>query len=891
MKVCATLFFSLLFSAALAQRPRLDQGAVGLELALRRLPVTGSLLHITAHPDDEDNALLVMMRRGRGLRTGLLTLTRGDGGQNEIGRELFQALGIIRTEELMSMHRYDDARQFFTRAYEFGYSFSVEETLERWGEEPILEDMVRVIRSFRPQVILSLSREGEGGGQHHQASALLAEKAFHAAADPARFPDQLQEGLRPWRAAKLYERFRWQGRRPDASAERPPRVVEVSTGAYDPILGRTFAQLGTESRSMHKCQGMAQLLAAPGQHSSLWNPIASQEEMKEAEADLFEGIDTTLMALARFTETDLDRLPFLVHSIHQIQLAIRQAGEAFDLRDPGLTTPFVAEGLKRLRLLRQQFYASGLSEEDEYEIFFLLKKKEEDFVHALNLANQMVLEATVDDGRVTPGQKLELALVLFNGGSHPVVIESWEVATSREWQVDYPQDSDFSNFELGAGDVRRVKIGVRVSADAEVTEPFWSGPERNVDRFRIKGKDASASWGPPELWVEVGYRSFGVRATLRANAEYRYTGPWVGGEQRHDLMVVPRISISVQPRVSVLPLSAARKGRELRVQVTNNGREPVAGQVFLRLPEGWTAVPPSHRLSFGREEESIAQTFTLYPPENLTAGSFRIQAIADFSGQIFEHGFQVIDYHHVQRRHLYHSAEVRLRALDVAIDREVRVGYIMGVGDYVPEALGQLGADFELLGSDQLASSDLDRFDTIVTGVRAYLNREDLKAYNDRLLQWVERGGTLIVQYNKFEFNGPGSVGPEQGFAPSPFAPFPVVVGRGRVTDERAPIRVLAPDHPLFLAPNKIREEDWQEWVQERGLYFLGQKDARYRDLVTMEDPFPFNAGEKLGSLVEARYGKGRWIYVGLGLWRQLPAGVPGSYRLLANLVSLGRAE
>ena len=891
MKVRTTLFLSLLFSSALAQRPRLDQGAVGLELALRRLPVTGSLLHITAHPDDEDNALLVMMRRGRGLRTGLLTLTRGDGGQNEIGPELFQALGIIRSQELMSMHRYDDARQFFTRAYEFGYSFNVEETLERWGEEPILEDMVRVIRSFRPQVILSLPRGGEGGGQHHQASALLAEKAFHAAADPARFPHQLQQGLRPWKAAKLYERFRWQSGRPDTSAERPPQVVEVSTGAYDSILGRTFAQLGTESRSMHKCQGMAQLLAAPGQRSSLWNPVAFQEiQMKEGEADLFEGIDTTLMALARFTETDLDRIPFLVPSIHRIQLAIRQAGETFDPRDPGLTTPFVAEGLGSVRLLRQQFYAAGLAEEDEYEIFFLLKKKEEDFVHALNLANQLVLEATVDDGRVTPGQELELTLVLSNGGSHPVVVESWSAATKGDWQIKYP-GNDFSNFELGAGEVRTFKIGVRVSSDAEATEPYWSGPMEDVDRFLIKGKDASAPWGRPELLVEVGYRSFGVRGALRANAEYRYTGPWVGGEQRHDLMVVPRISLSVQPRVSVLPLSAARKGRELGVQVTNNGREPVAGQVFLRLPEGWTSVPPSHRLSFGREEESITQTFTLYPPENLREGTFRIQAIAHFAGQIFEHGFQVIDYDHVQRRHLYHPAEVRLRALEVEIDREVRVGYIVGVGDYVPEALVQLGVDFDLLGPDQLAYSDLDRFDTIVTGVRAYLHREDLKAYNNRLLEWVEGGGTLIVQYNKFEFNGSRSSGEVPGFSDSPFAPFPVVVGRGRVTDENAPIRVVVPDHPLFRTPNSIGEEDWRGWVQERGLYFLGQKDARYRDLVAMEDPFPFNAGEKLGSLVEARYGKGRWIYVGLGLWRQLPAGVPGSYRLLANLVSLGRAE
>jgi len=889
--IASSLLLSLLVSSALAQRPRLDQGATGLALALRRLPVTGSLLLITAHPDDEDNPLLVMMRRGGGFRTGLLTLTRGDGGQNEIGPELFQALGIIRSGELMSMHRYDDARQFFTRAYEFGYSFSVEETLERWGEEEILEDMVGVIRSFRPQVILSLPRGGEGGGQHHQASALLAEKAFHAAADSTRFSHQLREGLRPWKASKLYERFRWQGGR-EASSERPSRVVEVSTGAYDPILGRTFAQLGAESRSMHRCQGMAQLQVAPGERSSLWNPVAFHGIAgKEGEADLFEGIDTSLMALTHLAGTDLVDLPFLIPSIHQIQLAIRQAGEAFDSRDPGLTTPFVAEGLGRVRLLRQQFYVAGLAEEDEYEIFFLLRKKEEDFVHALNLANQLLLEATVDDGRVTPGQELELTLVLSNGGSHPVGVESWQMMMNGRWQIEYPGNSDFDNFQLGAGEVRTFKVGVRVSSDAEVTEPYWSGPMETADRFRIQGKDASSPWERPELVARVEYQSFGEEGHLEAPAQYRYTGPWVGGEQRHDLMVVPRISLSVEPEVSVLPLSAAREGRELRVQVTHNGNQAVVGEVTLEVPRGWSIAPPFQTLKFEREEESIATTFTVYPPANLGEGTFRIQAVAGFEGQSFRRGFEVIDYHHIQRRHLYRSAQVRLQALDVEIDPGVKVGYIVGVGDYVPEALGQLGTDFELLGPEQLASSDLDRFDTIVTGVRAYLKREDLRAYNNRLLEWVERGGTLIVQYNKFEFNGPRSSGEVPGFSDSPFAPFPVVVGRGRVTDENAPIRVVVPDHPLFRTPNSIGEEDWQGWVQERGLYFLGRKDPRYRDLVTTEDPFPLNEGEKLGSLVEARYGKGRWIYVGLGLWRQLPAGVPGSYRLLANLVSLGREE
>ncbi len=891
-RLMSFLVLLLVLSPALSQRPRLDRGATGLALALRRLPVTASLLHITAHPDDEDNALLVMMRRGRGLRTGLLTLTRGDGGQNEIGPELFQALGIIRTEELMSMHRYDDARQFFTRAYEFGYSFSAQETLEKWGEEQILEDMVRVIRSFRPQVILALPRGGEGGGQHHQASALLAEKAFHAAGDPNRFTNHIEEGLRPWQPRKLYERWGWPGGRPDASTADPPGVLRVSAGVHDPILGRTYAQVGSEARSMHKCQGMTQLLAAPGEHFSQWRGIFFDRiDRSEPEADLFDGIDTGLMALTHFAETDLNELPFLVPSIQGIGRAIREAGEVFDPHDPGLTTPLVAEGLKRLCRLRGQFYASGLSEEDEYEVFFLLRKKEEDFVHALNLANQLTLDALVDDGLVTPGQDLELEVVLSNGGSHAVVVESWEAATIGDWQIEFSGGSDLSNFELRAGEVRTFKLGGRVSSDAGPTEPYWSGPKANADQFLIKGTDASLPWGRTELAIKVGYSSFGVQGTLGAHAEYRYAGPWVGGEQRHDLMVVPALSLAVLPAVSVIPLGARGSGRPLRVRVTNNEKGPVSGRLTLRIPDGWRVEPPLHELSFEQEEETTLKTFRLFPPANLSAGVFQVEAVATAGERIYSRGYQVIDYDHIQRRHLYHPSRARLHALDVRLAPELRVGYIAGVGDYVPEALEQLGVEVHLLGPDDLASGALGGYDTIMTGVRAYLNRDDLRAYNHRLLEWVKEGGTLIVQYNKLEFNGRRSAGSRSGFSPSPFAPFPAEVGRGRVTDENAPVKMLEPLHPVFTAPNRIAAGDWSGWVQERGLYFLDHKDPRYRDLVSAQDPFPYNQGEKLGSLVEARYGKGRWIYVGLGLWRQLPAGVPGSYRLLANLVSLGKGE
>ena len=884
--------FSVLISWGFGQNPQFDQGSTGLALALRRLPVTGSILQITAHPDDEDNALLLMMRRGRGFRTGLLTLTRGDGGQNEIGSELFQALGIIRTEELMSVHLYDNARQFFTRAYEFGYSFSVEETIEKWGEEQILEDMVRVIRDFRPQVVVILSRKGKGGGQHHQASALLAEKAFYAAGDSSRFTDHFEEGLRPWKARKLYEQVSKLGRPQLSLVENSSRVLTVPMGLYDPILGKTYAQLGKEARSMHKCQGMEQILGFSGESYSQWQRIFVNEmDRVDPESDLFDGIETSLMRLVHVVKTELDKLPFLVSSVQKIQLAISKAEEVFDPRNPGLTTSFLADGLDNIRRLKTELYASGLDEDDEYEIFFLLKKKEEDFIHALNLSNQLTLEILADDGVVSPGQDLELIAALFNGGNHPVVIDSWEVVTDEDSKFSTRGLPGSSPLELGPGQFRTYKIPLRVNSDARATEPYWSGPKETIDQFKIKGNDASLPWGRPELAVKVGYRSFGVESNLRALAEYRYSGPWVGGEQRHDVMVVPTITLVLEPTVRVISLDDQSSGIKLAVRVKNNGKKSISGVLSLEIPDGWRVDPASHRLSFKREEEKIFKSFRVFPAKNISVGTFQVEAVAELEGKIYASGYQIIDYDHIRRRHLFSPSQAKFQVVDLKVDRGLRVGYIEGVGDYVLEALKQLGVDVEQINSYELSSNELNNFDTIFTGIRAYLKDEYLKAYNDRLLNWVKQGGTLIVQYNKLEFNGQVSGDRLDNKGASPFAPFPAKVSHNRVTDETAPIKILAPLHPVFNMPNRIGPKDWNGWVQERGLYFLGKKDPLYQDLISIQDPFPFNSGEKRGALVEARYGKGHWIYVGLNLWRQLQTGVPGSYRLLANLVSLGQRK
>ena len=856
-----------------------DEGPLGLALALRKLPVTGSFLHTTAHPDDEDNGLLVMLSRGRGLRTGLLTLTRGDGGQNEIGPELFQAIGMIRTGELLSMHEWTGAEQFFTRAYEFGYSFSVEETFEKWGREEILADAVRLIRRFRPNVIVSLRRSGRGGGQHHQTSALITEEAFRAAADPTRFTEQLADGLRPWQALKLYERGGRGGRRGRRGNTAPEvGVVRMQTGTFDPLFNRTYSEIGSDARAMHKCQGMGQLAALPGPRTSQWRLIDSVVDGAEAHQDLLEGVETGLQALVLYAGPEANQVPFLQTEVDRLASIIATIQEDFILTEPvGILKP-LAEGLALVRRLRSRIANGNLSESKKYQIGFLLEKKEADFTKALALAGQFRLEVVVDDGLVVPGQSFQVSVTATNASSQPRQLGSVSLTTPEGWKVQ--QVADLPKL-LEPYQVVSLRYDVEVGSEPRFTGPFWHRNDPSVDRFDIeKEADVNLPWAPPSVLFNAELEIDGVAVLASRPAEYRYAGPWVGGEQRHELLVVPRVAVSVSPEITILPLSRDQ-GTEIRVTSLYNGQEAALGRVGLQAPSGWRIEPAFQNLDFEREGQSITRRFLIYPAEGLGEGTYPVSASVELEGQTFRQGYQVIDYDHIERRHLYHPARTRVNAIDVKVVDGLKVGYVMGVGDDVPPALRQLGFEITFLSEDDLAFGDLSAFDTIITGVRAYLNREDLKANNARLLDWVAAGGTLIAQYNKFEFN-------RGGREDSPYAPYPLQVGRGRVTDENAPVEILRPDHPVFRVPNQIGPGDWHHWVQERGLYFIGEKSGEYVDLVSTTDPFEYNAGEKLGSLVEARHGKGRWIYLGLGLWRQLPAGVPGAFRLMANLVSLG---
>ncbi len=868
-----------------------DQGAIGLGLALRHLPVEGSMLYVTAHPDDENNGVFVALNRGRGLKTALFTLTRGDGGQNEIGPELFQAIGVLRTEELNAVHRYDNAAQYYSRAFEFGYSFSVEETFDKWGKDEILRDVVRVIRMARPDVILTMPREAPGGGQHHQASARLAAEAFRAAADPARFPDQIAAGLRPWQARKIYEAASGS---PGAGMGGPEtgakNTTAISTADFDPLLGMSWNQFGALSRGNHLCQGMGQLEARPGAGMARFSLVDSEPAVTGSEADLFAGIDITLGRIAAFARGQESKIESLTSSLATIDGYAKAANTAFDVRTPHKTLPPLAAGLAKLRTLRDEVKASTLTAGARDEILFRLDRKIGDFERAFALAQGLVVHVTVNDGNVIRGQSFDVTASVFNTGAVPVAIDDVTLNVPSGWTATLKNGAPKS---LDYNQSATLTYAVTVGPQARYSQPYWTITP-GVDRYTLAiPEHFGLPWSPPDVTADVRYTTTGVSAVLTSPAYFRYEGPWVGGEKQKVVNIVPALSVTLTPDVAIVPIAAAGRKREFRVTVLNNAPTGGAATVRLEAPAGWTVEPQEAALSFSLEEEEMTARFFVTPPTTLKEGAVEIKAVATRDGVEYREGYRVIAYDHIQARHLYEPAASHVKVIDVAVAPNLSIGYVMGSGDEVPTAIAQLGANVTLLSSDDIAFGNLAKFSTIVLGIRAHEKRADLRAYNQRLLDFVRGGGHVLVQYNKVDFNQLGSRLDFNAPPPatSPFAPYPGIVLRDRVTVEEAPIKVLAADRIEMNTPNKIGDVDFAGWVQERGLYFFGAKDARYVDILAAADPWPKNPGEKKGLLTVAPVGNGTWTYVGLGLWRQLPAGTPGAYRILANLISRPRND
>jgi LmbE family N-acetylglucosaminyl deacetylase len=881
-----------------------------------------------------------MLSRGQGFRTALATATRGNGGQNEIGPELFEPLGVLRTEELAALHRFDGTEQYFTRAVDFGYTIDVDETLAKWGRTEIVGDYVRLIRTIRPDVVSAMAPVAPGQHAHHLVSAMLSHEAYTLAGDPTKYPEQIRDGLRPWQPRKFYYATGF--------GPAPPtgRATRVNIAQYDGLLGKTYAEIGTEARSMHKCQAQAQLLALPGPNTSAFELAESAVGPKDRdERTLFDGVDTSITGLARFAGA---RPPKdLSEGLAAVASSVQAAQKKFDTDGDAATLAPLVAGLRAVRALRGHLRALSLDDAARYELDFRLRQKEIEFQQAALVANSVRIEALADDGVVVPGQPVKVSLTIANRGAAEVVVKqvkfdgfSGDAACALtpvlagagpgggRGGAPAPATPVATLSSLKTDQVGRCEPALRIPDTARITEPYWHRPDA-VGRYTF---DDDADFGlpfrPTPFYVQVVMAVAPVAGGPATEevigglpVQYRYDGDGFSGEKRMTLLVSPAFSVRVSPAIAIIPAASsvpvasrpsARAGgasrplagqangaarpragsgrtsgaaapadmssasRELRVTVVNDTPAGAEGVVKLAAPDGWTVTPAEASVAFTRQDESRTVRFQVQPPPGTPSGGFRVRAQFVAGGRTFDRGYQVIEYPHIRRQHIYDAAETLLKVIDVKTAPNLTVGYVMGTGDEVASVIEQLGAKVEMIGNDGLAWGDLARYDAIVLGVRAYERREDLRANNSRLLEYVHNGGTLVVQYNR-------ATGPDA------YGPYPAKISNNRITDEHAPVQILDPTNAVFTTPNAITEAMWQGWVQERGLNFMGEKDSRYHDLVKMTDPFPDNPGDKLGALVEAPYGKGRWIYVALGLWRELPAGVDGAYPLLANLISLGK--
>ena len=819
------------------------QGQAALALALNRLPVTAAVLHIGAHPDDEHTALLAYLARGRGVRTAYLSVTRGEGGQNLLGAEQYEALGLLRTEELLAARRLDGAEQFFTRAYDFGYSRDAQEALARWGHERTLSDFVRVIRRFRPQVIISRFAGGpqDGHGQH-AAAGLLAREAFRAAADPARFPAQIQAGLEPWQAAKLYITVNRYG--PAASLPLPEGALEIEVGDYSPLLGRSYAELAMEGRSLHRSQAMGVPQRKGPRRLALLltdtvlsgEPAANLEAQRAQEQDLLDGVD------AKFA-------PGLL--LGQIERAKTALGTGNSAELIGA----LARGLELARQLPTPLRA----------------QKEAEFSAALALAHGLAVEALVGRAELVPGDSYQISVTAWNRA--PVSLEVKEIALDApaSWPVE-PSDWTPTTLEYNRAASRL--FTVTLPLDAPPWQPYWLQLAREGDSYQVADPSLIGQpHNPPLLEARVRFRTAGVEAHVRVPVEHRYVDQ-IYGQAHRPVMVVPPLAAWLHPAVTIFPESGDRPAeREITLRLRNNRTVPWAPEV--QASPGWQ-VTPQKLTPPPQGEELIAKL--LVRPTGTAPGMLRVLV----NGAVAT-GYQAIQYPHIRPQYWFRPAQTRLVPVAAKVAEKLRVGYIMGAGDQGPEALRQLGVSVHLLAEEELLAGKLGRFDAIVAGIRAYAVRKDLVAASRRLLDYVRQGGVYIVQYNS---RWPGR---RQGGL-FPFGPYWMRQQRRapRVSREEQPVEILVPDHPLLTTPNRITAADFAGWVQERGLYFMSEWAPEYTPLLASHDP-----GEppQKGGMLVARFGKGLYVYTGYSWFRQLPASVPGAYRIWANLLSAAKLK
>ena len=824
MKRILILFLAALFHCSYLQAQSPNVSSADILQKLHKLNTVGSVLYIAAHPDDENTRLLPYLTYERKLRTGYLSLTRGDGGQNLIGKEQGEPLGLIRTEELLAARRIDGAEQFFTRANDFGFSKNPEETFGFWNKDSILADVVWVIRNFKPDVIITrFPTTGEGGHGHHTASAILAIEAFTAAADPNRFPEQLKY-TEVWQAKRIF----WNTFSFGTINTTSESQIKIDIGGYNPLLGKSYGELASENRSMHKSQGFG-TAKTRGQTIEYFKQLGGDSVSK----DIFEKINISW-----------NRFPAAAKLSKSLDKIIAK----YNAQQPQLIVPDLVAFYKQLQALNES--DANLRSWKKYA----LKETEE----LLLASSGLWMEAYAADYIAIPGNDLATTVQIISRNKSLVTVNGIRYIN---------QDSAFTLI-LKPNELYTFKHIGKLPKDYPYSNPYWLNQKHSLGLYTVSnplliGKPEN----DPAASVVFTVTIDNLQLSVTRPVVYKYTDP-VKGEIYRPLEILPAATVNIAERVYVFNDTLPKNISFVVKANTAN----VSGTLDWQLPAGWKATSLNNSFKLNVKGDEALITVSIQP--SATSLSGKISTFIKVNDETLTKGITRIEYDHIPYQFILTDAEATIVHLDLRTAGK-NIGYIPGAGDDVVACLKQVGYNVTILTDDLLDKGDLKQYNAIVAGIRAYNTNDRLQVYYKTLMQYVEQGGNLVVQYNTNNRIGP---------LLAKIGPYPFTISRERVTDEQAEVRILQPTHAVFQYPNKITSTDFNGWIQERGIYFATEADAHYQSMLSLNDP---NEKPNEGSLIVTPYGKGNFVYTGLVFFRELPAGIPGAYRLFVNLLSI----
>ncbi len=819
-----TLFYVLFILGfpAFAQKPVAYTSSEILH-SITKLQNIGTVMFIAAHPDDENTRLISYLANERKVETVYLSVTRGDGGQNLIGPEIRELLGIIRTQELLQARRTDGGSQYFTRANDFGFSKDAYEALSTWDKQRVLADVVWAIRKFRPDIIINrFDTEPSTTHGHHTASAMLSVEAFDLAADPNAFPEQLKL-VDTWQPKRIFwNTYNWDNSNSDY--EGKPNVFSYDVGTYNPLLGKSYNEIAAESRTMHKSQGFG----STGSRGSALDHVV-QLKGDKAVGDIFSDIDISWNRIA---------------GGEKMTAKISAIIEEFQIVKPEASLAALIELRKDVKSLAANNWWAN--------------KKLDDLDEIIRASAGIYLEAISNASTAVGGEQVEVSLEATNRSNTPFSLKSASIKDLYNSSFDK---------EVGFNEAHREKFGFSIPADFPISQPYWLVKDGTVGMYEVANQAmVGMPENPPAFLVDVEIEIMGEIISYSLPLVYKRNDP-VDGEQYRPFIITPPVYVGISDNVVVF---SDNNEKEVSVEVLA-GKENISGEVSLDVPTGWSLTPRSYQYNLKQKGEQVTFIFKVNPPS--TDSDVIANAIATYKGKSYNRDLLTIDYPHIPFQSIFPESKARMVKINLEKRGEL-IGYIQGAGDDIPRSLKQIGYQVDEINPDNLNASELAKYDAIIMGVRAYNTIEALRFGQAELLKYVENGGTLLLQYNT-----------NSRMVTNELAPYPLRLSRGRITVEEAMVKIIAPGHPVMNFPNKISSKDFDNWVQERGLYFPGEWDEAFTPILASSDP-----GEEplTGGLLVAKYGKGYYIYTGYSWFRQLPAGVPGAFRIFANLISIG---